>query len=118
MPPLLGDVVDAVLDRDGVEPYVLALAAAAVVQALLTGVGRQLTAKLGETVLAELREQVVERALAIPAARLERAGSGDLLVAGLQRRRDRLDARSGPGCRSSLQAGLFVGAHAVRRWPR
>ena len=79
VPPLLGALVDAVLDREAVEPYVAGLAAAAVVQAILTGVGRQLTARLGETVLAELRERVVERALAIPAARLERAGSGDLL---------------------------------------
>ena len=79
VPPLLGDLVDAVLDKRGVEPYVAGLVAAAVVQAVLTGVGRQLTAKLGETLLAELRERVVERALAIPAARLERAGSGDLL---------------------------------------
>lgn len=79
VPPLLGALVDAVLDRDAVEPYVAALAAAAIVQAVLTGIGRQLTAKLGETVLAQLRERVVERALKIPAAWLERAGSGDLL---------------------------------------
>ena len=79
VPPLLGALVDAVLAREAVEPYVAGLAAAAVMQAIPTGVGRQLTARLGETVLAELRERVVERALAIPAARLERAGSGDLL---------------------------------------
>ena len=109
VPPLLGAIVDAVLDRDGVEPYVPASPRAAVVQALLTGVGRQLTAKLGETVLAELREQVVERALAIPAARLERAGSGDLLSAGSPTTSRPSPRRSGPGCRSSLQAGLFVG---------
>ena len=106
VPPLLGAIVDAVLDRDGIEPYVLGLAAAAVVQALLTGVGRQLTAKLGETVLAELREQVVERALAIPAARLERAGSGDLLSRRLQRRRDRLDGD--PDRRAGAPAGRAV----------
>ena len=96
------------LDRDGVEPYVLGLAAAAVVQALLTGVGRQLTAKLGETVLAELREQVVERALAIPAARLERAGSGDLLSR-VSNDVATVSTAIRTGVPELLQAGLFVG---------
>ena len=36
-------------------------------------------AGLGEPMLAELRERVVERALRLPAERVERAGRGDLL---------------------------------------
>ncbi|HEY8790013.1 MAG TPA: ABC transporter ATP-binding protein, partial [Actinopolymorphaceae bacterium] len=35
---------------------------------------------LGATVLARLRERVVDRALRLPSARLERVGSGDLLT--------------------------------------
>ena len=84
-----------------------------VVQAVLTGVGRQLTAKLGETVLAELRERVVERALAIPAARLERGRQRRPPQPRLQRRRGRLhgDPDRGAGARAG---GAARRADAVR----
>lgn len=82
VPPLLGRLIDIVIDGgDSGEltaPAVL-LAAAALAQGLLTGAGGALTARLGETILAVLRERVVERALSIPVAQLERAGTGDLL---------------------------------------
>jgi ATP-binding cassette subfamily C protein len=82
VPPLLGWLVDIVTDDRGTGDLTLAavlLLVAALVQALLTGVGGQLVVRLGESVLADLRERVVGRALRIPQSRVERAGSGDLL---------------------------------------
>jgi ATP-binding cassette subfamily C protein len=82
VPPLLGRLVDLVTDDRPVSDLTVAavlLLVSAVVQALLTGVGGQLVVRLGESVLADLRERVVGRALRIPLARVERAGSGDLL---------------------------------------
>ncbi|MFI1224460.1 MULTISPECIES: ABC transporter ATP-binding protein [unclassified Streptomyces] len=79
--PLLGRIVDIVADgrpaADLTLPVVL-LVAVAVVQGLTTTIGLTRIARLGETVLARLREQFVERALDLPADRLERAGAGDL----------------------------------------
>ncbi|MFW6690975.1 ABC transporter ATP-binding protein [Streptomyces sp. MAR4 CNX-425] len=79
--PLLGHIVDLVTDeRDAgalTLPVVL-LVAVAVAQGVLTAIGRTMVSRLGETVLAELRERFVERALHLPLDRLEKAGSGDL----------------------------------------
>ncbi|MFI0018772.1 ABC transporter ATP-binding protein [Streptomyces griseus] len=79
--PLLGRIVDIVADgrpaADLTLPAVLLVAVAAV-QGLTTTIGLTRVARLGETVLARLRERFVERALNLPADRLERAGAGDL----------------------------------------
>ncbi|NEB42702.1 ABC transporter ATP-binding protein [Streptomyces sp. SID14515] len=79
--PLLGRIVDIVADgrpaADLTLPVVLLVAVAAV-QGVATTIGLTRVARLGETVLARLREQFVERALNLPADRLERAGAGDL----------------------------------------
>ncbi|MFJ2435559.1 ABC transporter ATP-binding protein [Streptomyces anulatus] len=79
--PLLGRIVDIVADGrpagDLTLPVVLLVAVAAV-QGITTTIGLTRVARLGETVLARLREQFVERALDLPADRLERAGAGDL----------------------------------------
>ncbi|WP_234380025.1 ABC transporter ATP-binding protein [Streptomyces sp. CMB-StM0423] len=79
--PLLGHIVDLVTDRRGTGaltvPVVLLVAVAAG-QGVLTAIGRTMVSRLGETVLAELRERFVERALRLPLDRLEKAGSGDL----------------------------------------
>ncbi|MGV9363881.1 ABC transporter ATP-binding protein [Amycolatopsis sp. NPDC003731] len=79
--PLLGRVVDLVAARrpaaDLVTP-VVGLVLVAVAQAVATAIGVSLVARLGETILAELRERFVERALGLPLEQLERAGSGDL----------------------------------------
>ncbi|WP_103507576.1 ABC transporter ATP-binding protein [Streptomyces sp. SM13] len=79
--PLLGRIVDIVADgrpaADLTLPVVLLVAVAAV-QGLTTTIGLTRVARLGETVLARLRERFVERALNLPADRLERAGAGDL----------------------------------------
>ncbi len=82
VPPLLGAVVDAVVSggpRAGVDLLALGILAALVARALLSALGTLLTARLGELVLAGLRERVVARALGVRLADVERAGSGDLL---------------------------------------
>ncbi|GHH53778.1 multidrug ABC transporter permease [Streptomyces candidus] len=79
--PLLGRIVDLVVERRGagslVLPMVLLLVVA-VTRGIATAVGTSLVARLGETVLAGLRERFVERALHLPLERVEKAGSGDL----------------------------------------
>ena len=79
--PLLGRVVDLVASHrpatELVTPIV-ELVLVAVAAAAATALGVALVARLGETILAELRERFVERALGLPLDRLERAGSGDL----------------------------------------
>jgi len=82
-PLLLGEIVDRVTsgsDPDAITAPGTALIAVAVAQAVLTALGFALVATLGQPMLADLREQVVDRALRIPAARIERAGRGDLLA--------------------------------------
>nr|WP_145872288.1 ABC transporter ATP-binding protein [Streptomyces capillispiralis] len=80
--PLLGHVVDLVVERRGTDalivPMVL-LVVVAVARGAATAVGSALVARLGETVLAALRERFVERALGLPLERVEEAGSGDLV---------------------------------------
>ncbi|MET9925287.1 MULTISPECIES: ABC transporter ATP-binding protein [unclassified Streptomyces] len=79
--PLLGRIVDIVADgrpADALTLPVVLLLVVAVVQGLTTTFGLTQIARLGETVLARLREQFIERALQLPADRLERAGAGDL----------------------------------------
>ena len=79
--PLLGHIVDLVADRRPAHTLlvpVLLIAAAAVASGALAAVGISLMARLGEGLLAELRERFVERALHLPLHEVERAGSGDL----------------------------------------
>ncbi len=79
--PLLGHVVDLVTgERPATEltAPVVALVLVAIAQAIATAFGVSLTARLGETMLAELRERFVDRALGLPLEQVERAGSGDL----------------------------------------
>ncbi|MHA6779793.1 ABC transporter ATP-binding protein [Pseudonocardia saturnea] len=79
--PLLGWIVDIVVSGAGPDavtgPAVL-LAVVAVAAGLLTTAGLALVIGLGERLLARLREQFVERALALPLERVEQAGGGDL----------------------------------------
>ncbi|MEV4937092.1 ABC transporter ATP-binding protein [Streptomyces zaomyceticus] len=80
--PLLGHIVDLVVDKKGAGaltlPLVL-LVVVAVARGAAAAVGSTLVARLGETVLAALREQFIERALRLPLDRVEAAGSGDLV---------------------------------------
>lgn len=78
---LLGHLVDVVAEQRGADaltlPTVL-LIVVAVTSATASAIGGFLVSRLGETVLASLREKFVERALLLPLERVERAGSGDL----------------------------------------
>jgi ABC-type multidrug transport system fused ATPase/permease subunit len=82
-PRILGRLVDGVgsgLSRDDVDRLALVFAVALVAQALLTRWARLRAARLGEEVLAELREDFVARSLALPLDTVERAGTGDLVT--------------------------------------
>ncbi|WP_352244340.1 ABC transporter ATP-binding protein [Microtetraspora sp. NBRC 13810] len=79
--PLLGQIVDLVrgrADPAAVTTPVVLLVVVAIVQGVLTAVGVSLVARLGESMLASLRERFVERALSLPLQQVEGAGSGDL----------------------------------------
>ncbi|WP_317633382.1 ABC transporter transmembrane domain-containing protein [Streptomyces sp. SCSIO ZS0520] len=80
--PLLGHIVDLVVEDRGTGslhlPMVL-LVVVALVRGGATALGSSLVARLGETVLAALRERFIERALRLPLERVEEAGSGDLV---------------------------------------
>ena len=82
-PWTLGWLVDAAIDgaaRSAVVLAVAVLAAAALGGGGFLLVGYVMMARLGEGVLAALRERVVARALRLPTSVLDRAGSGDLLT--------------------------------------
>ena len=82
-PRLLGELVQAVdvgTTVGHVDRVVLALAVFLVVQTVLTRYARLTSQVLGEEVLAELREDFVGNALALPVGVVESAGSGDLLT--------------------------------------
>jgi ATP-binding cassette, subfamily C, bacterial len=79
--PLLGRIVDLVVagaPPDAVTGPALLLAAVALAQGLLAVLGIAVVARVGENVLAGLRERFVARALGLPLERIEAAGSGDL----------------------------------------
>ncbi|AGZ39265.1 Lipid A export ATP-binding/permease protein msbA [Actinoplanes friuliensis DSM 7358] len=82
-PRLLGDLVES-LQHGGapgtVDRIAITIAVFIVVQAVLVRFAYVASARLGEQVLAELREEFVERVLAIPLSVVERAGTGDLLT--------------------------------------
>ncbi|MEV0584998.1 ABC transporter ATP-binding protein [Nonomuraea sp. NPDC050310] len=77
--PLLGHIVDLVAaGRGELLPPIALLVLVAVGAGALTALGLSQVARLGETVLAELRERFVDHALSLPLEQVERAGSGDL----------------------------------------
>ncbi|NLE78074.1 MAG: ABC transporter ATP-binding protein [Rhodococcus sp.] len=80
---VFGIFVDRV--REGVEPssvvwMLIVIAAAAVAGGLCTGFASYLIRRLGETMLAQIRERTVDRALRLPIGTVERVGKGDLLA--------------------------------------
>lgn len=82
-PWLLGDLVDAVKGGAAihtVDRLALILAGFLLAQGVLTRAARYSSHVLGERALAELREEFVERVLALPLGTVERAGTGDLLT--------------------------------------
>ncbi|MCK9900987.1 ABC transporter ATP-binding protein/permease [Frankia sp. Cpl3] len=82
VPRALGWVVDAAIDGDrgAVLWPVQVLVIVAVGAAVLLVVTRVLIALVAEPALASLREDVLERALHLPAGEVERTGSGDLVA--------------------------------------
>ncbi|MEV5411605.1 ABC transporter ATP-binding protein [Thermopolyspora sp. NPDC052614] len=81
-PWLLGDLVQAVADGREVNVDLVALTIAGFVlaQGVLIRFAVYISSRLGEKVLAELREEFVERVLALPLSTVEQAGSGDLIT--------------------------------------
>ncbi len=82
-PRLLGGLVEAVKDGTdtvNVDTVALAIAGFVVAQAILVRFAVYASSQLGEKVLAELREDFVDKILALPLSTVERAGSGDLLT--------------------------------------
>ncbi|MFD8389941.1 ABC transporter transmembrane domain-containing protein [Streptomyces sp. NPDC059680] len=84
-PWLVGRIVDDVRGGQGVgavdrlAPWILVCALA---QLLLARWARDVGYRFGERTLARVREQYVERVLALPASVVERAGTGDLTARG------------------------------------
>ncbi len=81
-PRLIGDLVEDVqhgTTAAKVNQVILVIAVFIVMQSLLTRWARFRSFALGEQVLAELREDFVDNALALPIGTVERAGTGDLL---------------------------------------
>ncbi len=121
--PLLGRIVDLVAQGnppDAVTGPVLLLVAVALAQGLLAVLGIALVARVGENMLAELRERFVSRALGLPLAQIEAAGSGDLtsrVTADVSLVGEAVREAVPEFARSSLVIGLtFVGLAVLDWW--
>jgi ABC-type multidrug transport system fused ATPase/permease subunit len=82
-PRLIGDLVQAVDEGTTVgfvDRTILAVGGFLLAQTVLTRYARYFSFRLGETVLAELRENFVRDSLALPVGTVEAAGTGDLLT--------------------------------------
>jgi ABC-type multidrug transport system fused ATPase/permease subunit len=84
IPWLVGSLVQQVEQGTGaavtVDRIAVTIAAILLVQAVLARYANLASARLGELALAEVREEFVTRALALPLSTVERAGTGDLLT--------------------------------------
>ncbi len=81
-PWALGVLVDNISEgasRDSVVRAVILIGGAALLSGALTALGVTLVARVGETVLARLREKVMDRVLHLPAPVLDKVRTGDLL---------------------------------------
>ncbi|NUS27341.1 MAG: ABC transporter ATP-binding protein [Streptomyces sp.] len=84
-PWLLGRIIDEVRAQAGVgavDRLALALLLCAVAELLLARWARFVGHRFGERTLARVREEFVDRTLALPASTVERAGTGDLTARG------------------------------------
>jgi ABC-type multidrug transport system fused ATPase/permease subunit len=82
-PRLLGDLVEDVrhgTSHGPIDKIALAIAVFVVAQGVLTRYAVYVSARLGEKVLARLREEFVDRVLELPLSTVERAGTGDLIT--------------------------------------
>ncbi|MFF0577298.1 ABC transporter ATP-binding protein [Streptosporangium saharense] len=82
VPWILGDLVQDIKNgtRTDVTMVALAIAGFLAAQGVLVRFAVYVSSRLGEKVLAELREEFVGRVLALPLSTVERAGSGDLIT--------------------------------------
>ncbi|MFE0156113.1 ABC transporter ATP-binding protein [Nonomuraea sp. NPDC059007] len=82
VPWQLGNLVQDVQDGARVNVWFVGLAIGGflLMQALLVRFAVLASSRLGERVLAELREEFVDRVLGLPLSTVERAGSGDLIT--------------------------------------
>ncbi|MFC5996152.1 ABC transporter ATP-binding protein [Pseudonocardia hispaniensis] len=81
-PQLLGQLVDLVVGgvgTDRIDLIAVAFVAVLIVQAALQRMARLHSGVLGEKVLAQTREALIERSLRLPLGTVEAAGTGDLL---------------------------------------
>jgi ATP-binding cassette, subfamily C, bacterial len=121
-PLLLGAIVDLVIggvSAAAVTGPVLGLVAVAIAAGVLDAIGRALVASSGEPILASLREEVVDRALAVSPDAIERAGTGDLIsrVSGDVAAVSELFGDALPELvRSALMIGLTLVGLAVLDW--
>jgi ABC-type multidrug transport system fused ATPase/permease subunit len=82
-PRLLGDLVEAIEVRaafPALDRIAIAVAGFVLLQGMLTRLAYLASARLGERVLAQLREEFLCRVLHLPLATVEAAGTGDLLT--------------------------------------
>ncbi|MCW2900597.1 MAG: ABC-type multidrug transport system, ATPase and permease component [Streptosporangiaceae bacterium] len=80
-PRLLGNLVEGVRHGQAdVDTVALAIAGFVIAQGVLIRYAFYASTKLGERVLAELREEFVDRVLDLPLSTVERAGTGDLVT--------------------------------------
>ncbi|MGW6144952.1 ABC transporter ATP-binding protein [Streptomyces sp. NPDC055140] len=84
-PWLLGRIIDEVRAGGGVstvDRLALTILVCALAQLLLVRYAGYIGHRFGERTLARIREQFTDRALALPTAVIERAGTGDLMTRG------------------------------------
>lgn len=82
VPKLVGGIVDVVADggaRGDIVELAGRMIAAAIGSGVLSAIGFTLVARLAETAIADLREDMVGTALGLPVERVERAGAGDVV---------------------------------------
>ncbi|WP_312171271.1 ABC transporter ATP-binding protein [Microbacterium sp.] len=80
-PWIIGMMVDDIVAGGAaLLPFGLALAGSIAAGSVLTWAGRVLLARLGQGSIRDVREQAFRTALAQPSARIERAGTGDLVA--------------------------------------
>ena len=120
--PLLGDIVDLVATRQpssAITTPVVLLALVAVAQGVATAAGAALISRLGEGMLAQLRERFIDRALNLPLEQVERAGSGDLtarVTGDVTKIAEAVRQALPLMARSALTIVLTLGALAVLDW--
>jgi ATP-binding cassette, subfamily C, bacterial len=87
-PWLLGTIIDTVKDAHGadvvgrVDRLALVIGVCALAQLILSRYANLIAYRFGERTSARIREQFVDRALALPAAVVDRVGTGDLAARG------------------------------------